>query len=105
VKHVPYVDSDVAPGAVDNSRECRVINTSYNGRKGAGSHGVSIRNISTDPHSLEADEPDLLRRDDLQLPSARKLLDEYGEDVDVFSPRNVPEGVDILFEEIHCLRS
>jgi hypothetical protein len=35
-------------------------------------------------------------RDDLQLPSARKLLNEYGDEVDIFSPRNVPEGVDIL---------
>jgi hypothetical protein len=36
------------------------------------------------------------RRDDDQLTSARKLLAEYGEDVDIFEPVGVPEGVEIL---------
>ncbi|KAF7354458.1 SWIM-type domain-containing protein [Mycena venus] len=36
------------------------------------------------------------RRDDLQLPSAAKLLEEHGEDVDIFKPENVPEGVEML---------
>ncbi|KAG6857900.1 hypothetical protein C0991_004334, partial [Blastosporella zonata] len=36
------------------------------------------------------------RRDDLQLPSAAKLLAEYPEDVDVFSPVDVPDDVEIL---------
>jgi hypothetical protein len=36
------------------------------------------------------------RRDDLQLPSAVKLLGEHSEDIDVFTPENVPEGVEML---------
>ncbi|KAJ7712298.1 hypothetical protein B0H16DRAFT_1437028 [Mycena metata] len=36
------------------------------------------------------------RRDNLQLPSAAKLLDEHGDDVDVFTPTDVPEGVEML---------
>ncbi|KAF7378400.1 SWIM-type domain-containing protein [Mycena sanguinolenta] len=36
------------------------------------------------------------RRDDLQLPSAAKMLEEHGEDVDIFKPENVPEGVEML---------
>jgi hypothetical protein len=36
------------------------------------------------------------RCDDLQLPSAEKLLAEYGEDVDIFKPTNVPEDVEML---------
>lgn len=36
------------------------------------------------------------RRDNLQLPSASLLLEEYGNDVDVFKPENLPDGVEIL---------
>ena len=36
------------------------------------------------------------RRDEMQLPSAKKLLAEYGDDVDVFEPVGIPEGVEIL---------
>lgn len=36
------------------------------------------------------------RRDDLQLPSAAKLLEEHREDVDIFEPENIPEGVEML---------
>ena len=35
-------------------------------------------------------------RDILQLPSARKLLVEFRNEVDVFNPIDVPEGVEIL---------
>ncbi|KAJ6609187.1 hypothetical protein B0H10DRAFT_2298764 [Mycena sp. CBHHK59/15] len=36
------------------------------------------------------------RQDDVQLPSAEKLLEEYGEDVDIFKLVDIPEGVEIL---------
>ena len=36
------------------------------------------------------------QRDDTQLPSASLLLSEYNDDVDIFDPKNVPEGVEIL---------
>jgi len=36
------------------------------------------------------------RRDDLQIPSAKKLLDEYADEVDIFELNNVPDGVEIL---------
>jgi len=34
--------------------------------------------------------------DKMQLPSAKKLLAEYGDDADIFEPIGVPEGVEIL---------
>ncbi|KAJ6552665.1 hypothetical protein DFH09DRAFT_925044 [Mycena vulgaris] len=36
------------------------------------------------------------RRDDAQLPSAAKLLEEHGNDVDIFTPEEVPEEVEML---------
>jgi len=36
------------------------------------------------------------RRDDLQLPSARKLLAEFNDEVDIFELQNIPEGVEVL---------
>ena len=36
------------------------------------------------------------RRDDLQLPSTAKLLGEFGDEVDVFDPQGIPDGVEIL---------
>jgi hypothetical protein len=36
------------------------------------------------------------RRDNLQLPSALKLLREYDDDVDIFEPVDIPEGVEML---------
>ena len=35
-------------------------------------------------------------RDNLQLPSAKKLLAEYGDEVDVFEIENLPEAVEML---------
>jgi hypothetical protein len=35
-------------------------------------------------------------RDKEQLPSAQKLLAEFGDDVDIFEPVDVPDGVEIL---------
>jgi hypothetical protein len=35
-------------------------------------------------------------RDNMQLPSAKKLLAEYRDDVDIFVPVGVPEGVEML---------
>jgi hypothetical protein len=36
------------------------------------------------------------RCDDAQLPSARKLLAEFGENIDIFEPVGVPDGVEML---------
>lgn len=36
------------------------------------------------------------RRDELQIPSAIKLLKEFSNEVDLFEPKNIPEGVEIL---------
>lgn len=35
-------------------------------------------------------------RDEEQLPSAQKLLAEYGDDVDIFEPVDIPDGVEML---------
>ena len=40
------------------------------------------------------------RRDDLQIPSATKLLKEFGDEVDIFDPKDVPDGVEILAWEM-----
>jgi hypothetical protein len=34
--------------------------------------------------------------DDLQLPSTEKLLKEHWEDIDIFTPTGVPEGIEML---------
>jgi hypothetical protein len=36
------------------------------------------------------------RHDDAQLLSAKKLLAEFGDDVDIFEPADLPEGVEML---------
>jgi hypothetical protein len=36
------------------------------------------------------------RRDNLQIPSTRKLLVEFSDDVDIFKPENVPDGAEML---------
>jgi hypothetical protein len=35
-------------------------------------------------------------RDEQQLPSARKLLAEYVDDIDIFEPVDIPDGVEML---------
>jgi hypothetical protein len=36
------------------------------------------------------------RRDNLQIPSTRKLLVKFSDDVDIFKPENVPDGAEML---------
>jgi hypothetical protein len=36
------------------------------------------------------------QRDHLQIPSTRKLLVEFSDDVDIFEPKNILEGVEML---------
>lgn len=36
------------------------------------------------------------RRDDMQISSAQKLLAEFDDEVDIFEPTCIPEGVEIL---------
>jgi hypothetical protein len=36
------------------------------------------------------------RRDNEKLPSAKKLLAEYGDDIDIFEPAGIPDGVEML---------
>jgi hypothetical protein len=38
----------------------------------------------------------LWRRDKEQLPSARKLLEEFGEEVEVFTIADIPDGAEML---------
>ncbi|TFK60517.1 hypothetical protein BDN72DRAFT_939826 [Pluteus cervinus] len=71
VKHVHYVDVAMPPEAMQTIKE-----QIYNAwREHSQTHW---------------------RRDDLQLPSARKLLLEFRDEVDIFEPTNIPEGVEIL---------
>ena len=36
------------------------------------------------------------RHDNLQIPSTRKLLAKFDDDVDIFEPENISEGTEIL---------
>lgn len=45
-------------------------------------------------------------RDKEQIPSASKLLNEFGHNVDIFEPSNIPEGVEMVawgMKRIGCL--
>jgi hypothetical protein len=43
------------------------------------------------------------RRDDEQLASAKKLLAEYANDIDIFEPVGLPEGVEMLAWGMKCI--
>lgn len=94
-KHVQYVDVSMPPGAAKMIREhvewltpvamVAKVQAAY-----AGVNAAQIHRAWMDMSQL------FWRRDDLQLPSAKKLLEEFTDMVDIFSPKAIPDGVEIL---------
>jgi len=94
-KHVHYVDVSVPPEAMQMIEEQVVwltpstmvskVRAAYPEVSGAQVYNAWREHSKTH-----------WRRDDLQLPSAKKLLTEFGDEVDLFELANVPEGVEIL---------
>jgi len=95
VRHVDYLDVRIPEGAKDMIREhvewltpvamVAKVQALFSDVTAAQIH-AAWQNMSQH----------YWRRDNLQLPSASQLLREYRDDVDVFEPANVPEGVEIL---------
>ncbi|KAJ6626462.1 hypothetical protein B0H10DRAFT_1998466, partial [Mycena sp. CBHHK59/15] len=65
---------DAARGARHDSQECGVADTRCDGQQSAGD--ISSGHSRTNSPGLDGNEQDLLGHDDLQLPSAVKLLEE-----------------------------
>ncbi|KAJ6629647.1 hypothetical protein B0H10DRAFT_1764886, partial [Mycena sp. CBHHK59/15] len=94
-KHISYVDVSMPPAALDMIRD-----------------NVEWLTPVTMVSKVQAVFPDVTaaqiyrawtemseiywRREDVQLPSATKLLEEHGDDIDLFEPEGVPEGVEML---------
>jgi len=94
-KHVHYVDVSMPPGALDIVRENVewLTPVAMVAKVQAAFPDVTAGQIHTAWMQMSQQ---YWRRDDLQLPSAEKLLADFGDDVDVFNPQEVPDGVEIL---------
>lgn len=94
-KHINYVDVSMPAGALDIVRE----NVEYLtpvamvGKVQAAYPDVTAAQIHTAWTQMSQQ---YWRRDDMQLLSATKLLNEFTDEVDVFEPQDVPDGVEIL---------
>ncbi|KAG6847469.1 hypothetical protein H0H93_007956 [Arthromyces matolae] len=94
-KHVHYVDVSMPPPALEMIREhmewltpvamVEKVRESY--------PSVTSKQIYTAWRELSQV---FWRRDDLQLPSAKKLLAEFPEEVEVFDITDLPEGVEMV---------
>lgn len=95
VKHTPYVDVTMPEAALDIIRDNAEWSTPVElvGKVQAAFPAVSAQQI----HRAWMEFSELYWRfDDAQLPSAEKLLQEHGDDVDIFEPEGVPDGVEML---------
>lgn len=94
-KHVHYVDVSMPPGALDIVRENVewLTPVAMVAKVQAAFPDVTAGQIHTAWMQMSQQ---YWRRDDLQLPSAEKLLADFGDDVDVFNPQGVPDSVEIL---------
>ncbi|KAJ7774147.1 hypothetical protein DFH07DRAFT_988137 [Mycena maculata] len=95
IKHTAYVDVAMPAAAFDMIRENVEWSTPVEmvGKVQAVCPDVSAQQI----HRAWAELSEVhWRREDAQLLSAEKLLHEYSDDVDIFQPEAVPEGVEML---------
>jgi len=94
-KHVRYVDVSMPPEAMQTIEEqvAWLTPSAMMSRIRAAYPEVSAAQVY---NAWREHSQTHWRRDDLQLPSAKKLLTEYGDEVDIFEPVNVPEGVELL---------
>jgi hypothetical protein len=95
VKHVLYVDVTMPPTALQMIEEQAEWSTPATmAAKIQSIHPqVTMKQIHAAWRGLSQVH---WHRDDAQLPSAQKLLGEYGDDVDIFELVNLPDGVEIL---------
>ena len=95
VKHVQYIDVALPDGAAEliRSNVEWLTPVAMVAQVQAAYPNVTAAQI----HSAWMDMSQLFwRRDDMQLPSTNKLLKEHGDDVDIFTPFGVPDGVEML---------
>ncbi|KAJ6624059.1 hypothetical protein B0H10DRAFT_2213107 [Mycena sp. CBHHK59/15] len=94
-KHISYVDVSMPPAALDMIRDnvewlTPVAMVSKVQAVFPDVTAAQIYRAWTEMSEI------YWRREDAQLPSATKLLEEHGDDVDLFKPEGVPEGVEML---------
>jgi len=95
VKHVLYVDVRMPPEALHSIEEQAEWST-------PAEMATKIQSIypQVTTKQIHAAWRELSqhywRRDEAQLPSAKKLPAEYEDDVDIFDPVGVPDGVEML---------
>jgi len=95
VKHVLYVDVGMPPEALQMIQEQAEWSTPAEMATKIQSvyPQVTTKQIHAAWRGLSQE---YWRRDDIQLISAKKLLAEYGDAVDIFDLVGVPDGVEIL---------
>lgn len=95
VKHVLYIDVGMPPKALQMIQEQAEWSTPS---QMATKIQLQYPQVTTKQiHSAwRGLSQEFWHRDDEQLPSTQKLLSEYGDEVDIFEPVDVPEGVEIL---------
>ncbi|KAJ7850525.1 hypothetical protein B0H14DRAFT_3664816 [Mycena olivaceomarginata] len=93
--HIPYLDVSMPQEALDmiNANVEWLTPVAMVQRVQAAFPVVSAAQIHTAWRELSQG---FWRRDDKQLPSTEKLLREYLDDVDVFEPEDVPDGVEMV---------
>lgn len=95
IKHVLYVDVRMPPEALQMIQEQAEWST-------PSAMATKIQSIYAQVTTMQINatwrelSQQYWHRDEMQLPSAKKLLAEYGDDVDVFEPVGIPERVEIL---------
>lgn len=95
IKHVHYVDVSMPPEAMLTIEEqvAWLTPSAMASKVRAAYPKVSAAQVY---NAWREHSQTHWRRDDLQLPSAKKLLTEFGDEVDVFELVNVPDGVEML---------
>jgi hypothetical protein len=94
-KHVNYVDVSMPPEALDMIRENVewLTPVAMVSKVQAAFPGVTAAQIHRAWMEMSAS---FWRYDDDQLLSTKKLLEANKEDVDIFEPQDVPDGVEML---------
>jgi hypothetical protein len=95
IKHVHYVDVSMPPEAMLMIEEqvAWLTPSAMASKVRAAYPEVSVAQVY---NVWREHSQTYRRRDDLQLPSAKKFPAEFGYEVDAFEPVSVPEGVEML---------
>jgi hypothetical protein len=95
IKHVLYVDVGMPPEALQTIQEQAEWSTPAAMATKLQSTYPQVTTMQINAAWRKLSQQ-YCRRDKMQLPSAKKLLGKYEDDVDIFKPVGVPEGVKIL---------